>query len=152
LHDPFRHLWLRLGKLPILAGIQPAELRRKVATLSLASRAMKPAYHLHSAPTRPSCADARRLKSRHQFVSAAQQLISSYDNNNIRVARWVDRQWNAEWMDNPTRFRTFILEPGTHSPRVTPPRRAWVRCNRLCTGVGRILYCLHKWRMTSSAA
>ena len=51
--------------LPILAGIQPAELHRSNATLSLGRRAMEPGHLLHSAPTRPSSADARRLKSTH---------------------------------------------------------------------------------------
>jgi len=45
----------------ILAGIQPAELRRNGATLSLARRAMEPVDLLHSALTRPSSANARRL-------------------------------------------------------------------------------------------
>jgi len=44
--------------LPILAGIQPAELRRNGATLSLARCAMKPGRLLHSALTRTSSADA----------------------------------------------------------------------------------------------
>ena len=56
--------------LPNLAGIQPAELRRNGATLSLARRAMESGHLLHSALTRPSSANARRLKSRHPFVSA----------------------------------------------------------------------------------
>jgi len=64
--------------LPILAGIQAAELRRSRATLSLARRAMEPRHLLHSALNRPSSADARRLKSRHPFVPAAQQLISFF--------------------------------------------------------------------------
>jgi len=38
-------------KLPILAGIQPAELRRKGPTLSLARRAIVPGYLFHSALT-----------------------------------------------------------------------------------------------------
>ena len=37
--------------LPILAGIQPAELRRIEATLSLGRRAMEPGHLLHSAQT-----------------------------------------------------------------------------------------------------
>ena len=99
--------------LAIHAGIQPAELRRSGATLSLARRAMKPGHLLHSVLTRPSSADVRRLKSRHQFVPAAQQLIRSSDNNNIRAALWVDHQWNpAEWADNPTRLRIFIPDTG----------------------------------------
>jgi len=82
--------------LPILAGIQPAELRRNAATLSLGCSAMEPGHLLHSALTRPSNAVARRLKSRHPFEPTAQQLISFTDNNNIRAAHCADHQWNAE--------------------------------------------------------
>ena len=75
------------GNLLILAGIQPAELRRSGATLSLARRAKESRHLLHSALTWPSSANARRLKSRHPFVPAA-QLISLTDNN-IRAAQWA---------------------------------------------------------------
>jgi len=69
--------------LPILASIQPAGLRRSGATLSLGRRAIEPGHRLHSVLTCPSSAVARRLKSRHPFVTTAQQLISFSDNNNI---------------------------------------------------------------------
>jgi len=59
--------------LPILAGIQPAELRRIGATLSLARRAMEPGHLLHSTLTCPWSATARRLKSR-------QPLYPPYNN------------------------------------------------------------------------
>jgi len=58
--------------LPILAGIQPAELRRNSATLSLGRRAVEPGHLLHPALNRPTSAVARRLKSRHPFVLSAQ--------------------------------------------------------------------------------
>ena len=106
------------------------------------TRAMESGHLLHSALTRPSSANARHLKSRHPFVPAAQHLISSSDNN-IRAAQWADYQWNAEWADNPTSLRTFT--PDTHPPGITLPRRAWVRLNRLRTGVGRFRSCLYKW-------
>jgi len=109
---------------PILAGIQPAELRRIGATLSLARRAMEPGHLLHSALTRPSSANALRLKLRHPFVPTAQHLISSSDNNTIRGAQWVDHQWNAEWTDNPTRLRIFIPDTGT--PPNDPPKKSLV--------------------------
>ena len=50
---------------PILAGIHPAELRRKEAKMSLARRTMEPGHLLHSALTCPPGGNARHLKSRH---------------------------------------------------------------------------------------
>jgi len=112
---------------------------------------VEPGHLLHSALTRPSSADARRLKSRHPFVPATQQLIS-FSDNNIRAAQWADHQWNAEWADSPTRLRILIPDTGTHTPGMTLPRRAWVRLNCLRTGVGRFRSCLCKWGMASIAA
>jgi len=114
-------------------------------------RAVEPGHLLHPALTRPSSANARHLNSRHPFVPAAQQLISSSDNNNICAAQWADQQWNAEWTDNSTRLRIFIPDTGTHLSRVTLPRRAWVRLNRLRTGVGRFRSCLYIKGMASAA-
>ena len=139
------------SRTPIFAGIQPAEFRRRGATLSPGRRAMEPGNLLHSALTRPSGAATRRLKSRHPFAPAAQQLISFTDNN-IRAVQWADHQWNAEWADSPTRLRTSIPDTGTHNPGMTHPRRAWVRLNRLRTGVGCFRSCLYKWGIASSAA
>jgi len=48
--------------LPIFTGIQPAELHRGGATLSLGRHAMEPGHLLHSALTRLSSAEARHLK------------------------------------------------------------------------------------------
>ena len=131
--------------LPILASIQRAELRRIGVTLSLTRRAMESGHLLRS-----SSANARCLKSRHPFVPAIQQLISSSDNTNIDAAQWAHHQWNAEWSNNPTRL--FIPDTGTHPPRVTLPRTTWVQLNRLRTVVGRFRSCLYKWGMASSAA
>jgi len=65
---------------------------------------MEPGHLLHPVLTGPSSANALRLKSRHPFVPAAQHLIISSDNNNIRAAQWAD---------NPTRLRIFIPDTGT---------------------------------------
>ena len=136
----------------ILAGIQPDELRRNGATLSLARLAMEPGHLLHSALTRPASANARHLKSRHPFVLAAQQPISSSDNNDIRVAHWANHQWNAEWGDNLQDSETFISDIGSYTLRMTLPRRASVQPNRLRTVVRRFRSYLHKLGMVSSAA
>jgi len=104
---------------------------------------MEPGHLLHSALTRPLGAAARRLKSRHPFVPAAQLISFSVNNNNIRVAQWADHQWNAEWAENPTRLRILIPDISTHPPGMTLPRKAWVQLNRLRTGVGRFRSCLY---------
>ena len=104
---------------------------------------MEPGHLLYSALTRPPGAAARRLKSRHPFVPAAQQIISFSDNNNIRAAQWADHQWNEEWADNPTRLRTSIPDTWYTHTGMTLPRRTWVRLNYLRTGVGRFRSCLY---------
>jgi len=74
---------------------------------------MEPGHLLHSVLTHPSSTNNLRLKSRHQCVPATQQLISSSDKNNVRVAN----QWNAECTDSPTRLHIFspTLVPTPHS-------------------------------------
>jgi len=74
---------------------------------------MEPGHLLQVALTHPSSANSRRLKSRHPFAPTAQHLISLSDNN-VRVAQWVDYQWNVEWTDSPTRLRISIPDTGTH--------------------------------------
>jgi len=134
-----------------LQSSQASKLLSFVATLSVAPCAMEPGHLLYSVLSRPSRANAWRLNSRHLFVPAVQHLISS-SNNNICAAQWADHQWNAEWLDNPTRLRIFIPDTGTHIPRITLPRRAWVRLNCLHTGVGHFRSYLYKWDMASSAS
>ena len=55
--------------LPILAGIQPAELRHNGATLSLARHAMEPGHLLRLGLTCQSSANARNLKPRQPIIS-----------------------------------------------------------------------------------
>jgi len=115
-------LWLDACVLHQRTTFQPLQASNLLspigATLTLARRAMEPGHLFHLALTRPSSANARRLKSRHPFAPAA-YLISLSDNNNIRAAQWADYQWNAEWTDSPTRLRIFILDSGTHLPEWT---------------------------------
>jgi len=92
--------------------MQPAELRRNGATLSLARSAMLLGHLLHSTLTRPSSGNARRHKSRHPFVLTAQQLIYSSGNKNIVAALWADYRWNTKWLENTTRLSTFIPDTG----------------------------------------
>ena len=106
--------WLRpipKDNLPMLAGIQPAELRCKGAIPSLARRPMEPG-HLSG--------NAWCLKSRHPFVPAA-QLISSSDDNGRNASLWADYRWNADRLECTTRLRTFTPYP---SPWNSPAKNS----------------------------
>jgi len=121
--------------LPVLPGIQPPELRRNGAALSLARSATETGNLLHSVLTCPPCWNARCLKLRHPFVFTV-QLVNSSENNGS-AGFCADHLWNAVLLDNTTRLRTFITDASTHLPGMALPRTAWEMLNRLCTGVGR---------------
>ena len=72
--------------LPVLTGIQPAELYRLGATLSLANCAIHdPDYVLHRQLVGQQDAHLRRLRSRCPFVPAAWKLLGSLSKLDIRV-------------------------------------------------------------------
>ena len=72
--------------LPVLAGIQPAELRRLGATLSLANRAIHdPDHILHGQLVGKQDAHQGRLKSRRLFVPAVWKLLGSLSKLDIGV-------------------------------------------------------------------
>ena len=52
---------------------------------------------------------------------------SSSDNNNICAVHWADHQWNAEWLENTTRLRTFIADISTHPPEMALPIKRGTR-------------------------
>ena len=73
--------------LPVLSGIQPAELRRQGATLSLANRSyLDPGHNLLGQLTEPQASSKERLKSRRLFVRTAQRLLHNLAELAIRAA------------------------------------------------------------------
>jgi len=130
-------------------GIQPDQLRRESATLSLARRAMGPGHMPHLPLTCSSAGNARPIKSIHPFVPAV--CNNSSVHLTTTTALWADHRWNAEWLDNTTRIPIFIPDIGTYSPRMTLPKTAWVRLSRIRTGAERFHSCSHKWCMAPSA-
>ena len=123
--------------LTVLAGIPPAELHRRQATLTLASRALEPNHLLHHKIIRPELRQSWRLTSRHPFVPAARELLSNLNHLDIRAADWAGRSWSSEWNNCNIRLHHFICNIDTPSPGMHLPRRSWVQLNHLGTVVGR---------------
>jgi len=114
-----------------------------VLTLPLARYATEPG-HLLNPLTCPPGGNVWHLKSSYSFAPAAQQL-NSWSCNNRSAALWADHCWNAEWLDNTTRLRTFIPDIDTYLPGIALSGTSWVRLNRLASR-------LHIWGMAPSAA
>ena len=117
--------------LPVLSGIPPAELRRKAATLSLASQSLEPGHTLYSYFKRPMT--KRRLKSRKPFVIEAHGLLAQ----NTNAPTLIHNTWKENWTKNITRLHSFVTDVGPLPSGHELSRLAWVRLNRLLTGIGR---------------
>ena len=77
---------------PVLAGIQPAELHRLGATLSLANRAIHDPNQLHGQLVGQQDAYQGRLRSGRPFVPAAWKLLDSLSELDIRVRQWMKHE------------------------------------------------------------
>ena len=137
--------------LPVLSGIQPGELRRLGATLSLAQRGSLDLDHiLHGVLSGSSDTRQARLRSRRSFVSAARNLLDSLAGLGIRASEWKNHKWKAEYCKNASRLRIFVPGTGARPVGMGLPRAAWVKLNHLRTGVGRFHSPMHKWGLASS--
>ena len=94
---------------PVLAGIQPAELRRLGAKLFLANCVMHdPDYILHRQLVGQQDVYLGRLRSRRPFVPAAWKLFGSLSKLDIRVKQWTKHKWNPDYLESTSRVRAFI--------------------------------------------
>ena len=86
--------------LPVLSGIQPAELRRLGATLSLAYRgSLDPDHILHGLLNGSSDTGQVRLRSRRPFVPGARNLLDNLARLGIRASEWTNHKWNTEYCE-----------------------------------------------------
>ena len=137
--------------LPVLSGIQPAELRRMIETLSLAYRgSLDPDHILHGLLSGSSDTGQVRLRSRRLFVPGARNLLDNLARLGIRASEWTGHKWNAEYCENVSRLRAFVLETSARPVEMGLPRAAWVKLNRLRTGVGQFHSFMHKWGLAPS--
>ena len=98
-----------MDHLPILSGIQPAELRRLGVTLSLAHRgSLDPNHILYGLLSGSSDTCQVRLRSRHPFVSAARNLLNNLARLGICASEWTNHKWKTEYCENASRLRAFV--------------------------------------------
>ena len=136
--------------LPVLSGIQPAELCQLGARLYLAHRgSLDPDHILHGLLTGSSDTCQVRLGSRRPFVSAAWNLLDNLAGLGIHASKWTNYKWKT-YCEGASRLCAFV--PGTSARPVGMglPQAAWVKLNCLQTGVGRFHLSMHKWSLTPS--
>ena len=137
--------------LPVLAGIQPAELRRLGTTLFLANRAIHdPDHVLHGQLVVQQDAYQGRLRSKRTFVPAAWKLLDSLSELDIRLRQYAKLKWNTDYLKSTSRVRAFIPRVSSRPLKMSVPRTFCVRLNRLRTGVRRFHSSMHKWGLSPS--
>ena len=125
----------------------PAELRRQAASLTLARCAMDPDHLLHHTITREETQP--RLKSQCLFATSGKDLLSTALPNEIK-ADWIARMWSAEWQLSTSRLREYVVSPSKCCPGSDLPRQAWIKLNRLCTGLGHFNAGMWRWGLSKS--
>ena len=63
---------------------------------------------------------------------------------------WKNHKWKTEYCENTSRLRAFVPGTGARPVGMGLPRAAWVKLNRLRTGVGRFHSSMHKWGLAPS--
>ena len=63
----------------------------------------------------------------------------------ICTFEWTNHKWNAEYYENSSRLRVFLPRTGTRPVGTGLSQAAWVKLNRLGTGVGQFHSSIHKW-------
>ena len=91
-----------------------------------------------------------RLRSRRLFVPGARNVLDNLARLGIRASELTNHKWNTEYCENASRLRAFVPETGARPVGMGLPRAAWVKLNRLRTGVGRFHSSMHKWGLAPS--
>ena len=121
------------------------------ATLSLAYRgSLEPNHILYGLLSGSSDTRQVRLRSRRPFVPGARNLLDNLARLGIRASEWTNHKWETKYCENVSRLRAFVPETGVRPVGMGLPRAAWVKLNRLRTGVGQFHSSMHKWGLAPS--
>ena len=69
----------------------------------------------------------------------------------IRDTQWTNLTWDSEYSKSMSELGVFIPRISTRPIGLSLTRTAWVKLNRLRTGVGRFYSSMRKWGLVSSA-
>ena len=126
-----------MDHLPVLSGIQSAELCRLGATLSLVYHAsLDPDHILYGLLSGSSDTGQVRLRSRRLFVPGAQNLLDNHARLVICTSEWTNYKWKTEYCENASRLCAFVPETSARPVGMGLPRAAWLKLNHLRIGVG----------------
>ena len=138
-------------QLSVLAGVPPAGLWWKVATLALARSAVKHDWHILHDTTKNEV-PPRKLKSHKPSNKEAQEMRSAIPEDRSKNA-WIAATWKQEWeASGPTRVHCHVSDPGEGVEGEDLSRKHWTTLNKLRTGVGRYKASMKTWGMADSAA
>ena len=138
--------------LTVLSDIQPAELRRQGATLSLTnSSSLDPGHILHCHLTEPQAVSKGILKSRHSFVPAARKLLHNLSELGIRAVKGRNLTWDTEYSKSMSALCVYIPRVSTRPIGMSLTKTVWVKLNRLNTSVWSFGSSMHKQGLASSA-
>ena len=125
--------------LPVLSGIQPAELFRMGVTLSLAYRgSLDPDHILYGLLSGSSDTRQVRLRSRRPFVPGARNLLDNLARLSIHASEWTNHKWKVKYCKNASRHENAAFVPGISARPVgmSLSRAAWVKLNRYALVLG----------------
>ena len=121
------------------------------AILSLTHRGyLNPDHILYGLLSGSSDTCQVRLKSRRLFVSTARNLLNNLARLGICASEWTNHKWKMEYCENVSLVRAFVPGTGARPVGMGLPRAAWVKLNRLWTGIGRFHSSMHKWCLSPS--
>ena len=121
-------------------------------TLSLNNRSsLDPLHILNGQLTKPQAASKERVKSRRPFVPAARKLLHNLSELGIRAAQWTYLIWDTEYSKSMSALGVYIPRVSKKTIGMSLTRTAWIKLNRLRTGVGRFGSSMRKWGHASSA-
>ena len=112
------------------------------AIVTMKKTAMGVLPHMGILPHSTLCRE--RLKSRHSFVLAARKLLDSLSEMDVRAAQWTNTKWDMEYSANALSLHAFIPKANSRPLGMGLPRAAWVKLNRLRSGVGRFCSSMYK--------